>query len=190
MLDEAGVRVHVRPAEIDDGLLTPGAARPEHWVMALAYLKARWVADRVSEDEQGCRTGPTSIGRFVLGADTVCVHRGEILGQPATAEQAGAMIRALRGEAHITMTGVCAIAIDDQTRRLFFDTAVVTYGQVSDDEIDRYLASQNWRGKAGAYNLQERVDAGWPIECQGDPATVMGLPMRRMEPFLARLRDQ
>lgn len=42
-----------------------------------------------------------------------------------------------------------------------------------------------WAGKAGAYNLAERVEAGWPIEVEGDPGTVMGLPMRRLEARLA-----
>ena len=45
--------------------------------------------------------------------------------------------------------------------------------------LQNRLASQ-WRGKAGAYNLADRVADGWPIECEGDPTTVMGLPMRRL----------
>jgi septum formation protein len=56
----------------------------------------------------------------------------------------------------------------------------VTWGDVDDDAIDEYVASGQWRGKAGGYNLEERLEAGWPIECEGDPTTVMGLPMRRL----------
>ena len=51
---------------------------------------------------------------------------------------------------------------------------------LDDAAMQHYLDEGAWRGKAGAYNLQERIDAGWPIRCEGDPSTVMGLPMRRL----------
>ena len=53
--------------------------------------------------------------------------------------------------------------------------------------IEGYLAGGGWRGKAGAYNLSERIEAGWPIEVQGDPGTVMGLPMEILSPMLREL---
>lgn len=83
---------------------------------------------------------------------------------------------------------MCVLSIRDARRWLFADRAAVRYGRVSDAAVDEYVASGLWRGKAGAYNLQERLEAGWPVRCEGDPATVMGLPMRRLEPWLARLR--
>ena len=52
--------------------------------------------------------------------------------------------------------------------------------------IDEYVATGEWSGKAGAYNLSERMAAGWPIEYDGDPTTIMGLPMRAL---LARLEQ-
>ena len=60
------------------------------------------------------------------------------------------------------------------------DQATVTWGDIDMSEVDQYIDSEQWRGKAGGYNLQDRIDAGWPITCAGDPATVMGLPMRRL----------
>ena len=100
------------------------------------------------------------------------------------------MLAALRDETHETITGVCLISLADGRRWLLVDRATVRYGHVSDKEIDRYVRSGEWRGKAGAYNLQDRFSAGWPIECEGDPATVMGLPMRRLQPWLARVREE
>jgi septum formation protein len=181
LLDAAGVPVRIRPAGVDDGRLRPGRAPAPHWVMSLAYFKARWVADALAADPDG----PDGT---VLGADTVCVHGGVILGQPAGDDDARGMLRALRASTHVTMTGVCFITCDDRRRWLLVDRAVVRFGALDDDEIDRYVAAGAWKGKAGGYNLQERVDAGWPIVCEGDPATVMGLPMRRLEPWLAGLR--
>jgi predicted house-cleaning NTP pyrophosphatase (Maf/HAM1 superfamily) len=50
--------------------------------------------------------------------------------------------------------------------------------------IDEYVSSGAWKGKAGAYNLSERIAAGWPLRCEGDETTVMGLPMLKLLPLL------
>jgi septum formation protein len=65
-------------------------------------------------------------------------------------------------------------------RHLFADAARVTMGALSDSDLENYLASGQWHGKAGGYNLLERIDAGWPLTYQGDPTTIMGLPMNRL----------
>ncbi len=182
MLHEAGVQARIRPAEIDDGRLDPGDAVPAHWVMALAYLKGRWVADDLALGKDH--------GGFVLAADTVCVHGGRILGQPNSAEAARRMLGFLRDDVHETLTGVCIISLENFRRRLLADRAIVHCGSISDDEVDDYIDSGQWRGKAGGYNLKDRIDAGWPIECQGDPDTVMGLPMRRLTPWLDQIRER
>lgn len=187
MLREAGVAIDVRPADVDDGLLTSGRVPPEAWVMALAYLKARRVAELL------CGSGEHERGGTVIGADTVCAHDDTILGKPRDADDAREMILMMRDRTHVTMTGVALVtlhhAVADRAyprRLLFFDRTSVTLGRIGDDEIDRYIASGDWQGKAGAYNLSERVDAGWPIRVEGDPATVMGLPMQRLMRLILR----
>ena len=182
MFEAVGAAVRVRPAMVDDSVLEPGRVRAEHWVMALAYMKARWVNDAL------LRAGEAS--GTVLAADTVCVHGDEIFGQPSGADDARRMLLAMRGAAHVTITGVCLISLADSRRWMFVDQAVVRCGHVNDGRIEQYIASGQWRGKAGAYNLQERIDEGWPIECDGDPDTVMGLPMRCLEPWLTEVRER
>lgn len=178
LLAEAGIDACVIEPGVDDSLLKPGRVTAAQWVMALAYLKARSAA------EQTDRMHPHAehdISRLILAADTICVRGDEILGKPRDADHARAMLRAMRDATHTTITGVCLLwPADLAGRRLFADAARVTIGRLDDDGIDEYVASGHWRGKAGAYNLAERVDAGWPIECDGDPTTVMGLPMRRL----------
>jgi septum formation protein len=184
LLDEAGIAVQVHPPDIDDGTLTPGRVSPPHWVMSLAYLKARRVAELLSQTE----APPTE--RLVLAADTICVDGDVLMGQPRDAAHARSMLHALRDHNHHTLSGVCLLTLDHQghctSRVLFFDAAQVRIGALSDDAIETYLASEQWRGKAGGYNLADRINAGWPIECIGDPTTVMGLPMRRLQPLLSR----
>ncbi len=176
MLQEAGIAARVHPSDLDDGRLQHQAVSPIIWVMALAYFKARRVVDTLhnSGSPQGT----------VLGADTVCVHDGRIFGQPPDEETARSMISQMRNRTHQTITGVCLMSLENTDksvqRRIFYDRAIVTIGSLSDQEIHQYVSSGQWKGKAGGYNLSERVDAGWPIQCEGDPTTVMGLPMQRL----------
>ncbi len=176
LLEQAGIQVRVRVAEIDDGRLAPGPIAPEHWVAGMARLKA---ADVVRQLSGGAK--PES--GLVLAADTVCVQRGMILGQPVDGEHARSMLLTMRNATHRTISGVCLWPIGaDPT--LFVDSSIVHIGALTDAQVDAYVASNAWRGKAGGYNLVERIDAGWPVRCEGDPATVMGLPMRRLTPML------
>lgn len=182
MLGKAGVQIAVRPADLDDGVLRPGRVSPEQWVTALAWFKARRVA------EQAQAAGEQLPGT-IMAADTICAHGDKLLGQPRDRAEARRMIQHLRNAVHRTITGVCFYDPHVPRRVLLVDAATVRMGEISDDAIEAYIQSDQWRGKAGGYNLSERIEAGWPIECEGDPATVMGLPMQRLAPLFAGLRS-
>jgi septum formation protein len=177
LLDGAGIEHVASHPGVDDGQLAPGNVSPESWVMALAYLKASTAARTAKDQSLG--------GRVVLGADTIVVHHGAMMGQPTDAADVRRMIVAMRDDVHDVVTGVALLDPVTGRRELFVDRAVVRVGHVSDSEIDAYVASAQWRGKAGAYNLSERIAAGWPIEYDGDPGTIMGLPMRKLTGRLA-----
>ncbi len=177
LLLEAGICVHVLPPRIDDGELSPQGQTPEQWVLDMALLKALDVVTRVSSRKE-LEAGT------VLAADTVCAHRGEILGQPADADHAYAMLSRLCNSVHRTISGVCLIRLADGQRMLFVDGAEVYLGKLSEAELREYVQAGQWQGKAGGYNLAERIDAGWPIRCEGDPTTVMGLPMQLLRAVL------
>jgi septum formation protein len=179
LLEQAGIPHFADDPGVDDGLLRPGAVPPTHWVASLAYLKAAAGLAR-RPDHQG----------LVLGADTVCVAEGRILGQPRDEADAERMLRMFEGRSHDVLTGIALLVpgADGRTsRHLFTDAAVVRVSSLGPRRIGEYLATGRWRGKAGAYNLEDRLAAGWPIEFDGDPTTVVGLPMRRLIPRLRRL---
>jgi septum formation protein len=181
MLAEAGIEATVRPAAVDDGRLEPGGVPPRWWVAALAWFKAAAVArDLTAED-------PAARG-LVLAADTVCLLQGRITGQPADAAAAAETIRRVADTEHEVLTGVALLEVPGGRRRLLVDAARVRCGPLDPEEIRTYVATDAWRGKAGGYNLEERLAAGWPLSCEGDPATVVGLPMRRLEAILAPWR--
>lgn len=175
LLTRHGIAHHASHPGIDDGLLHPGKVPPEHWVAALAYLKA-------------AAGVPLSNHLPVLGADTVCVKHGQIIGQPSDADDARRILRLLENGSHHVITGVALVWPGSSRREIFTDRAEVHVGDIGDDRIEDYIKSGQWQGKAGAYNLAERLEAGWPIRCDGDPTTVMGLPMRALLPRLARWR--
>lgn len=173
LLEEHGVPCRTIESGIDDAQLSPPPVSPEHWTMALAYLKARAAWDR---------SGGVQPGATVLGADTVVAKGERIIGQPRDAQDAWRIISALRGGSHRVVTGVALLASGGGAgsggpRRIFVDVATVTVGPVPDESIAAYIDSGQWRGKAGGYNLFERTRAGWPLSVEGDPTTVVGLPM-------------
>ncbi len=169
LLEAAGVAHDVRPSGIDDARLRMGRCTPAEWVMALAHLKAAAAARRPD-------LHPATL---VLGADTVCINAGTILGQPSDERDAERMIRAMAGAAHEVLTGVALLCPRSGRRVVFPDRSVVTVGPLTDAQIADYLATGLWRGKAGAYNIAERLEAGWPISFEGTMDSIMGLPVQR-----------
>lgn len=178
MLSEAGVRFEVLDAGVDDGRLDARGKSAAAWVVALAYLKAR-------AGLEAWRASGTAAPAMILGADTVVALKDELIGQPRDAEHARAIIERLEDRRHEVLTGVALLDSATGERRFMVDRAAVDVGAIGLRRIEAYVASGRWAGKAGAYNLREQVEAGWPIAWQGDPGTVMGLPMRRLAPWLA-----
>jgi septum formation protein len=181
LLGDYGIEHQVVGDPIDDGLLAPGQVSPAGWVAALAYLKAAAALRRLPPGDP-----PAPGEAIILGADTVVLKDGRLIGQPRDTHEARAILHALRAGRHDVLTGVSLIDVATRRREFFVDRAAVHVGLLSDDTIDDYVRSGDWRGKAGAYNLAERLAAGWPIDFEGDPTTIMGLPMATLPGRLER----
>ena len=94
------------------------------------------------------------------------------------------MIESFVGRSHEVVTGMCVLDRASGRRHLVADSAGVALGALGDGDVAAYVASGDWRGKAGGYNYADRLAAGWPLRCDGDPETVMGLPSRLVLPIL------
>ena len=92
----------------------------------------------------------------------------------------------MTNRSHEVHTGWCLVSLDGAHLDCGCELSEITIGIIDEEEIEKYLCTNHWKGKAGGYNLCERVNAGWPIECIGDEATVMGLPMNRLTQELFR----
>jgi len=184
LLTEYGLPHRAVSPGIDDAQLHYRTnIQPRQWTAALAYLKARAALAHLFPSVE---TPPR--GTIVLGADTVVVKQQLTVSQPTDRDDAERIIRILQGGSHEVMTGVAILTHD--RRRIFTEVARVTVGEIGDERLRVYLDSGNWRGKAGGYNLIERIADQWPITYTGDPTCIMGLPMQTLGPMLQCLLDE
>lgn len=113
-------------------------------------------------------------GAVVLGADTEVILDGDVFGKPADAADAAAMLRRLSGRVHEVITAVSLVSAARETQAV--SVSQVTFGAMSDADIDDYLACGEWQGKAGAYAIQGRAQARI-AHLSGSYSGVMGLPL-------------
>ena len=183
LLEAAGFQPKCVSFPLDDDLLRINEQGVLGICAARAWFKAFGVHRHLESVQE---TKPGSRG-VLLAADTLCESDGVGLGKPTDHSEAERMLRKLIGATHRTITGVALLDRDTMVRSIWCDIADVEIDQVDEDRLAAYLASGQWRGKSGGYNLADRLDDGWPITCSGDPSTVMGLPIRRLRPEIERM---
>lgn len=159
LLRAAGIDFDVIVADVDESV-RPGEAS-EGYVRRLAEAKARAVIDRAA-------------GRPVLGADTVVVVDGQILGKPAGDDDATRMLRMLSGRAHQVITGVSMARGGDAVTDV--EVTTVEFAPLSQAEIDWYVASGEPADKAGAYAVQG-LASRFVRRLDGSYSNVVGLPV-------------
>jgi septum formation protein len=114
-------------------------------------------------------------GAVVLGADTEVILDDRVFGKPADAADAAAMLRTLSGRTHEVLTAVSLVSAGREAQAASLTR--VTVEPLSDADIQRYLDSGDWQGKAGAYAIQGRFEAHG-ARLEGSYCGVMGLPLR------------
>ena len=122
----------------------------------------------------------------VVGADTVVVNEGKILGKPKNEKEAKQMLRALSGKTHFVVTSVAVVAPD--FCEVLSDTTEVTFKNLSDDEIDFYVDNFKPLDKAGAYGIQE-LPEGFVVHVNGNFDNVIGLPCGVLKSIFDGLSD-
>ncbi len=124
-------------------------------------------------------------GSLVLGSDTLIAVGDTILGKPADIAQANAMLRRLKGREHRIYTAVALCCDERKIQDVAVEAVRVWMKPFSDADLEAYLATDEWRGKAGAYSIQGR--GGDFIErIEGDYTAAVGLPLRLTASLLQR----
>ena len=172
VLADAGFTFEAVSAGVDESRCEGEPA--EAYVRRLAEVKARAVAARIS---------PPAI---VIAADTVVVMDGEVLGKPASAEDAAQMLRRLDGRTHQVLTGLAVLKIPGGAARVEIETTRVTFAPLTEAEIEAYVASGEPLDKAGAYAIQGR-GGRFVARVEGCYFNVVGLPLARLYRILREM---
>jgi len=138
----------------------------------------------IGDDMEGPPKGGrhTSDDAIILGADTTVVVDGEILGKPRDDGDAAAMLRRLSGRRHEVLTGVSLRRAAYEVGRV--ETSAVYFAPLSTDEIAWYIASGEWRDKAGAYAIQGLASRFIP-RIEGSYSNIVGLPVACIHELMA-----
>lgn len=140
--------------------------KPKTLVQRLAFLKAMEVSRRFPK-------------HFVVGADTVVVDQGIVLGKPKNRLEAFLMIKRLSGRSHVVLTGVSLVGPGGNKLTVHSEESRVSFRQLAVQEMKDYVETSEPYDKAGAYDI--RGQAGhWVARLEGEYFNVMGLPVNRL----------
>jgi septum formation protein len=167
LLAQAGIEPDgLRPASIDES--AGKGEMPRSLVSRLARAKAESARDQIANDKD-------IADAHVLAADTIVAVGRRILVKPRFVEEAMAALQLLSGRNHRVITGLCMITPDDRVRLKIVDTRV-RFKRLSKEEMDAYIASREWRGKAGGYAIQGLAGC-FVQKLVGSYTNVVGLPL-------------
>ena len=168
ILRNAGFAFEVWPTNVDETRLPDELAAD--YVLRVARDKARVAAERIASQPSPA---------ICIGADTAVVLGSHVLGKPASVEDARWMLRELSGQTHEVLTGLSLISASDHREASHVETTRVTFAELSESEIEKYVASGEPFDKAGAYGIQG-LGGRYVTRIEGCYFNVMGLPLSRL----------
>jgi septum formation protein len=164
LLHQIGLSFTVQESGVDEHI-SDGIA-PEEVVRRLSLEKASRVAERLHDG-------------IVIGADTIVVLDGKILGKPSSKGEAISMLSQLGGKTHTVFTGFALIDVESQKSYVDYEKTEVTFRRLSIEEIECYVESGSPMDKAGAYGIQDDFGAVFVERINGCFYTVVGFPLSK-----------
>ncbi len=172
ILATAGYRFEVRPPAESAECGPRSGEGPADVVARLARQKAADVARQVASG-------------LILGCDTVAECDGQILGKPRDEDHARQMLQTLSGREHRVFSGLCLWPVPDGQPRVRVAVTILRMDRLGRRQLDEYLASDGWKGKAGAFGYQDGLP--WVHIIEGSESNVVGLPMELLAEMLAQI---
>jgi septum formation protein len=168
LLNQAGIEPDsLLPAEIDE--LPMKGELPRALATRLARTKAEAALQAVRLDEE-------LRGSFIVAADTVVAVGRRVMPKAEMLDEAAACLRLLSGRNHRVYSAVCLVTPKESFRQRLVETRV-RFKRLSKEELEAYLASGEWRGKAGGYAVQGLAGA-FVVKIVGSYTNVVGLPLQ------------
>ena len=175
LINQAGIEPDaLRPANVDE--MPRKGELPRALATRLARAKAEVALQSVRLDDE-------LRGSFILAADTVVAVGRRILPKADLLDEAAQCLRLLSGRNHHVYTAVCLVTPREAFRQRLVDTRV-RFKRLSDEDIEAYLASGEWRGKAGGYAAQG-IAGTFMVKLVGSYSNVVGLPLYETTNLLA-----
>jgi len=170
LLRDHGFKTRIVKPPREEPDLAEGNLSPPEMAKALSYFKARAVAELVD-------TG------LIVAGDTIVALGGKCFGKPTDRRHAREILLALSGTTQQVITGVTLLDAASRRRLIRHDVTDVTMRKMLGDEMEAYLDSGDWAGKAGAYGIQDSGDA-FVTRVRGSFTNVVGMPMELLERML------
>ena len=175
LINQAGIEPEaLRPADLDETPLR--GELPRACANRLARAKADAALELVRMDDE-------LKGSFILSADTVVAVGRRILPKAELLDQAAQCLRLLSGRNHRVHSAVCLVTPKEAFRQRLVETRV-RFKRLSDEDIEAYLASGEWRGKAGGYAAQG-IAGSFIVKIVGSYTNIVGLPLYETATLLA-----
>lgn len=175
LLKDIGLKFDVMESTVDESVI-PKDLPPKLYVQELAMLKSSSVAAELGK------------GYLVIGADTVVVHEGKIIGKPKDFDDAFNMLSSFSGTSHTVYSGISVTDSANMRTVTDFSATDVYFSEMSPKEITDYINTYSPYDKAGAYGIQEHAGV-FVKKIDGDFFNVVGLPLSKLYELLKREFD-
>jgi septum formation protein len=173
LMEMMGYEFEVKVSDVDESGVD--WENPEGLVTKLARMKGEEVVERTEGD------------RVIIAADTVIFFKGKVIGKPDGKDEAAEIIKMLAENEHDVWSGLWVKKIDSKEANEVKKLAVVSkvgFNSMSNEEVLKYLSTNEWEGKAGAYQVQRSIRK-YVKGIKGDIGNVVGLPLVEVEEILS-----
>jgi len=170
ILDRLNISFKILETNINESDYKDQYSDPIDLVKELAKAKALKAKELLKSEE---------IGTIIIAADTIVEFDGKIIGKAQNEKEAFQILKSLTNRSHNLITGIALTSVNDSKVIVDYDITVVTFLDLSDDDIRNYIKTEEWKGRAGAYSIRDRASL-FIKEIRGSPSNVMGLPMQKI----------
>ncbi len=174
LLKKAGIPFEKLVTNIDEEKYKAKYSHGNDLVKELAKVKALFAKNKLIKSE---------LDALIVAADSLVILEGEIIGKAQTEEEAFKIIKKLTGRTHELITGIAITETNNPKIIIDSDTTFVQFLKLSDEEIIQYIKTNEWKGRAGAYSINDKASL-FIKKINGSSSNVIGLPMHKLYKIL------
>lgn len=173
LLSKAGYKFDIVVSNVDESKISAEGISSAEFTRRVALAKAKDVAEKFPD-------------RLIVAADTIVDYEGQIIGKPEDAKHAEEIVRKLFSKPHKVITGIAFVKKDAGLEMVDCDITTVYPKKMTEKQIAEHIASETWRGKAGAYGIQDGADE-FIEKIVGSETNVVGLSMELLEKMFGEI---